>query len=211
MKSKDLRTIHDLIVTDYTISPLANGMFRHRFRPATTDTMYEFEANAVPVVKEGERYNIGYRQIDGLNVIDRSALSLSSATDPIFSLLASRKIAAEQYDEERAKNDRRVTHAGTNGYYWGKKYAWRMFGASIAKDAFYAYLEEIGHTAVLCTTQDPDFPSGNSQSIAYAEAGLEQAMEDLIMSAVKTGRYYRSPLYSKSFTINGLNAITHKK
>lgn len=211
MKSKELLTIHDLIVTDYTITPLTNGMFLHSFRPLTTATRYEFEANSVAVVKEGERYNIGYRYRDGKNIIDRSALSLSSAVDPMFSFLAAQKIAAEQYNEERGKNDRRVTHSANDDYYWGKKYAWRMFGACIAKEAFYAYLEEIGHKAVLCITQDSDFPSSNSQSIAYSETGLEQAVEDLIRTAVKVGRYYRSPLYSREFTIKGLNALTHKK
>lgn len=212
MKSKELHTIHDVIVTDYTITPLPGGMYLHRFRPATTGTWYEFEANAVPVVKEGDRYNIGFTVTPaGKKIIERSALSPSGLVNPMFSYIAAQQIAKEQYAEERGKNDRRVSHAATDDYYWGKKYAWRMFGACIAQDAFHAYLEEIGHPAVLCTTSDPDFPSSNTQSTAYAEIGLDDAVKNLIASAVKTGAYYKSPLYSRKFTIKGIKAITHKK
>lgn len=60
MKSRDLFTIHDLIASNYKITKLASGKYLHQFTPATTPTVYEFEANATPVVVEGERYNIGY-------------------------------------------------------------------------------------------------------------------------------------------------------
>lgn len=214
MKPKELHTIHDVIVTDYTITPIpgATGLYLHRFRPATTQTWYEFEANQVAVVKEGDRYNIGFTLASGgKRIIERSALSPSGMVSPMFSYMAAQEIAKQQYAEEREKNDRRVSHGATDDYYWGKKYAWRMFGACIAQDAFYAYLEEIGHTAVLCVTSDPDYPSSNTQSTAYAETGLEDAVKNLITSATKVGAYYKSPLYSRKFTIKGINAITHKK
>ena len=213
MKSRELHTIHDVIVTAYTITPLPGGKALHRFRPATTSTVYEFEANAVPVVKEGERYNIGFTVTpDGRNVIDPSALSPSALVNPMFSYIAAQQFAEEKYDEEREKNDRRVSYSATDDYYWGKKYAWRMFCACIAQDAFISYLEEIAHPSVPCITSDPDYPQSNTQSTAYAETGLEDAARNLIASAVKvSGTYYKSPLYSRRFAIRGLNAISHKK
>jgi len=213
MKSKDLHTIHDLIVTDYTITKLPGGKSLHEFRPATTATKYEFEANAVPVLVEGERYNIGFTVTpDGRNIIDRSALSLSSHVNPMFSYIAAQQLAGQQFEEERKKNERRVSHSATDDYYWGKKYAWRMYGACIAQPAFHAYLDEIGHPKVSCITADPDYPSSNTESFAYAETGLEDAIKNLIASAKKTtAAYYESPLYSKRFTIKGVNSITHKK
>lgn len=43
MKSRDLKTIHDLIATNYQKLDLGNGRFLHTFQPATTDTTYQFE------------------------------------------------------------------------------------------------------------------------------------------------------------------------
>ena len=213
MKSRDLFTIHDLIASNYKITKLASGTYRHQFTPATTSTIYEFEANATPVIIEGERYNIGYSvDLTGRNIIDLSALSLTSLVNPMLSFLAAQHIAKGNHAVEKAKNDQRVTHSATDGYYWGKKYAWRMFGTVIAKDAFFQYLEEIGHPSVPCITRDPDLPYSNDQSTAYAETGLEEAMRNLIASSTKTSAaYFKSPLYSKKFTIKGLNALTDKK
>jgi len=213
LKSRDLFTIHDLIASNYTITKLASGKYHHQFTPATTATVYEFEANATPVVVEGERYNIGYSVDDaGRNIIDLSALSLTSQVNPMLSFLAAQHIAAGNHAIEKAKNDQRVTHAATDGYYWGKKYAWRMFGTAIAKSAFFEYLEEIGHPSVPCITRDPDLPYSNDESTAYAEHGLEEAMRNLIVSATRaSAAYFRSPLYSKKFTIKGINALTDKK
>lgn len=212
MKSRHLLTIHDLIASNYKITKLNSGKYRHQFTPATTDTVYEFEANATPVVTEGERYNIGYTVDAGRNIIDLSALSLTSQVNPMLSFLAAQHIAAGKHSIEKANNDRRVTHAATDGYYWGKKYAWRMFGTVITKNAFFGYLEEIGHPSVPCITRDPDLPYSNDKSTAYAEYGLEEAMRNLILSAGRVSpTYFRSPLYSKKFTINGINALTDKK
>ena len=213
MKSRDLFTIHDLIASNYTITKLASGKYLHKFTPANTSTVYEFEANATPVVTEGERYNIGF-SVDskGRNIIDLSALSLTSVVNPMLSFLAAQQIAKGNYAVEKAKNDQRTIHTATDGYYWGKKYAWRMFGTVIAQEAFYSYLEEIGHPSVPCITRDPNLPFSNDQSTAFKDDGLEVAMRNLIASAVKvSGAYFKSPLYSKKFTIKGINAITDKK
>lgn len=213
MKSRELFTIHDLIASNYTITKLASGKYRHQFTPATTATVYEFEANATPVVTEGERYNIGYTvDAKGKNIIDLSALSPTSQVNPMLSFLAAQQIAKGNYAVEKAKNDQRVTHSAKDGYYWGKKYAWRMFGTVIAKEAFYQYLEEIGHPSVPCITRDPDLPYSSDPSTAYAERGLEEAIRNLIASSSKvSAAYVKSPLYSKKFTIKGINALTDKK
>jgi len=213
LKSRELFTIHDLIASNYTITKLASGKYLHQFTPATTTTIYEFEANATPVVTEGERYNIGYTvDAAGRNIIDLSALSPTSQVNPMLSFLAAQHIAGGNRVIEKAKNDQRVSHSATGGYYWGKKYAWRMFGTVVAKGAFFEYLNEIGHPSVPCLTRDPDLPYSNDKSTAYAERGLEDAMRNLIASAVKTSAaYFKSPLYSKKFTIKGINALTDKK
>lgn len=212
MKPRALHTVPDVIVTDYTITMLPTGMFLHRFHPATTATIYEFEGNATPRLKAGSRYNIGYTVTpDGRNVVDPSTLSPAETVNPLFSFHLAKEYARQQYEVERENNDRRVTHSGTGDYYWGKKYAWRMFGACIPKTAFYAYIDEIKHPSIPCVTSEIGYPPSNS--IAYAETGLEEAVYKLITSAtlVKDGPYYRSPLYSKKFVIEGINGITHKK
>lgn len=213
MKSRELFTIHDLIASNYKITKMASGKYLHQFTPATTGTIYEFEANATPVVTEGERYNIGYT-VDsrGRNIIDLSALCPTSQVNPMLSFLAAQHIARGNHATEKAKNDDRVSHSATDGYYWGKKYAWRMFGTVIAKEAFFQYLDEIGHPSIPCITRDPDLPYSNDQSTAYAEQALEDAIKNLIASATKASdAYFKSPLYSKKFTIKGINALTDKK
>ena len=213
MKSRELFTIHDLIASNYHISKLQSGKYLHQFTPATTGTLYEFEANATPVITEGERYNIGYIvDAKSRNIVDLSALSPTSQVNPMLSFLAAQHIAHGNKAIEKAKNDQRVTHSAKIGYYWGKKYAWRMFGTVIAKEAFFQYLEEISHPSVPCITRDPDLPYANEESTAYAERGLEDAMKNLIASATKaSAAYFKSPLYTKKFTIKGINALTDKK
>jgi hypothetical protein len=148
----------------------------------------------------------------GRNIIDLSALSPTSQVNPMLSFLAAQHIANGNLATEKAKNDQRVTHKAKSGYYWGKKYAWRMFGTVIAKAAFFQYLEEIGHPSVPCITSNPDLAYSNEESTAYAEKGLEEAMRNLISSAKKaSSAYFKSPLYSKKFTIKGINALTDKK
>lgn len=213
MKSRDLHTIHDVIITGYTITPLGNGKFLHQFRPANTDRVYEFEANSAPVLKDGDRYNIGFKTTpQGRNVVDTSALGKVDSVNKNLSYLAAKQLSADILDENVAKNDQRVSHGGKGGYYWGKKYAWRRYGLVISKDAFYAYLEHIKHPSTPCLTSNPDLPyAANERSTAYFDAGLEAAMDDLIGTAVKTGRYFESPLYPKKFQIKAINALTDKK
>ena len=214
MKSRNLKTIHDLIVTDYTIEDLRDGRFRHYFHPQTTNTLYEFVANSAPELEEGERYNIGYQTTDdGKNIIELSCLSKNTEVNTILSYLYAAEYSKGKHAANKAKNDQRVTHSATDGYYWGKKYAWREYGLCLAKEAFHAYLKEIGHPYVDCVTVNPDLPyQNNDASIAYKEEGLDEAIEDLIKTAVKVTKVrYESALYSKRFTIKGINAITDKK
>ncbi|MFH0709378.1 MAG: hypothetical protein V2A75_04140 [Pseudomonadota bacterium] len=213
MKSRELKTIHDLIVRDYKIEPIGGGKFHHSFKPATTETIYQFVANGIPEVTEGERYNIGYYEDEvGNKIIEPSCLSKNSEVNPTLSYHYSLQLAKEKHDVNKAKNDERVIHAAHDGYYWGKKYAWREFGLIIPKDAFYSYLDEINHSKVECVTQNPDISFNNEKSIAYKEEGLINAIKDLIDSAEKVTKvHYKSPLYSRKFTIRGLDAITDKK
>jgi hypothetical protein len=217
MKSKDLHTTYDLIARDYTMTKLPNGLYRHTFSPQTTSTVYEFEANGVAMMENGKHYNVGYTPLsNGRNLVETSTISLGDQVNPMLSYLAAQNYAQQKYAEERAKNDRRVTHnAQDKDYYWGRKYAWRMYGAFMADDAFLAYLDERGHKSVPCTTIDPDYPSINTLSTAYSDVGLEQASLALINAATRinpTSTFYRAAgLYSKKFTIRGINAISHKK
>ena len=213
MKSRVLFTRHDVIVTDYNVTPLGPMKFRHRFQTKTTGTVYEFETtNSAPAVIDGERYNIGFEEIGGKNIVEPSALSKASDVNPIISLMAAKQMSKENDQINRGKNSARVSHNATDGYYWGKKYAWRQFGLVIAKNAFYAYLDEIGHPKVSCVTSNPDMPYANDPSVAYREQGLEAAIDELIYNAQSAGkRYFNSPRYSKKFQIRGINAITDKK
>jgi hypothetical protein len=215
MKSRDLKTIHDLIVSDYKIEAIGNGKFTHSFKPATTNTLYQFEANGTPEVVGGERYNIGYYDDEhGNKIIDTSCLSKNTVVNPMLSYLYATKLSEGKHEVNKGKNDDRVSHTAQDGYYWGKKYAWREFGLVISKDAFYAYLKEIKHPKVECITRNPDMEFSNSgePSMAYKEEGLADAVNSLIASAVKMTKVrFKSPLYSKQFVIRGIEAITDKR
>lgn len=213
MKSRDLKTIYDLIVSDYKIIAKGDGKFIHSFKPATTNTLYQFEANGTPEVIEGERYNIGYYEDEhGSKIIDTSCLSKNTEVNPVLSYLYATKLSEGKHEINKQKNDDRVSHSATDGYYWGKKYAWREFGLAISKDAFYAYLEEIKHPQVEWITSNPAMGFSNEPSTAYKEDGLADAIHELIASAVKATKVrYKSALYSKQFSIKGIEAITDKK
>ena len=130
----------------------------------------------------------------------------------MLSYLYSTKLAEGKHDVNKKKNDDRVRHAETDGYYWGKKYAWREFGLVISKDAFFSYLNEIKHPSVECTTSNPAMSFSNDPSTAFKEDGLADAMHSLIKSATKATKVrFKSPLYSRQFTIRGIEAITDKK
>lgn len=82
----------------------------------------------------------------------------------------------------------------------------------MAKDAFFNYLEEIAHPFVACKTISDDIGIySNQDSIAYKDEGLEEAMDQLIETAVRVGRLFKSPRYAKKFQIRPINAITDKK
>ncbi|WP_282130418.1 hypothetical protein [Pseudoalteromonas aliena] len=215
MKPRYLKTIYDLIVRDYKIEPIGNGKFIHSFKPATTNTVYKFEANGTPEVEEGERYNIGYYDdANGNKIIETSCLSKNTDVNPMLSYLYATKLSEGKHNVNKSKNDERVSHTAQDGYYWGKKYAWREFGLVISKDAFFAYLKEINHPKVECITRNPGMGFSNSgePSTAYKEEGLADAVNSLISSAVKITKVrFKSPLYSKQFVIRGIEAITDRK
>ncbi|WP_045459893.1 hypothetical protein [Vibrio hyugaensis] len=214
MKSRDLNTIHDLIVSNYRIEAIGGGKFLHSFTPATTPTVYKFIANGAPEVEEGQRYNIGYFVDEEDNrIVDLSALSKNTEVNPIISLLFAKEESKGKHAINKGKNDERVKHDVEDGYYWGKKYAWREYGLVVPKQVFYDYLKEIEHPHIECETINPDLPfTANEKSIAYLDDGLAEAIEALIDSAEKvTKTLYKSPLFSRRFTIRGIAAITDKK
>ncbi|HDC4440570.1 hypothetical protein HV357_21720 [Enterobacter cloacae] len=216
MKSRDLKTIHDLIATNYQKVDFGNGRFLHTFQPATTDTTYQFEANFEDVIVEGERYNIGFTEENGCKVVDLSCLSKSSILDKDFSYLYARNMSKQKHDENKGKNDSRVKYQSEDGYYWGRKYAWREFGLVLPRDAFESYLIDcVKHPIIECVVETEGYPKGED-SIAFKEDGLEKAIDELIETAVmvNNGPYFKSPLYfnnEKRFTIKGVPAITDKK
>jgi len=187
VKPRDLHTIHNLIVRDYKIIQTSAGKYMHTFTPATTSTIYQFEGSSIPRLENGKHYNIGFRpNKNNLNIVDPAFISEISEVDPSVSYAIAQKISQENFAIEKANNDRRVTpHGNVTGYYWGRKYAWRIYGIAISENAFDEYLKEIGHPTTTCTTFEPDKPYGNSQSIAYADEGLAAAVSDLIAFATK--------------------------
>lgn len=214
LKSRELKTIFDLIVTKYQILAIGNGKFEHSFTPSTTNTVYKFIANGTPELVEGERYNIGFfEDAAGNKIVDPSCLSINSEVDKNISFQYASLLSKEKHNSNKLKNDQRVNHTAQDGYYWGKKYAWREYGLFISKDVFYRYLEEINHPMTECLTINPDLPfNGNEASIAYKDDGLMDAVKKLVESAERVSKvYFKSPLYSKKFAIRGIQAITDKK
>lgn len=215
MKPRFLNTIHDLVVSNYTINPrvLPNGKFQHTFTPLTTSTLYEFEEGNVPILVEGEHYSIGFEVIGGRNVVDVSAIGKAGNFNKMLSYATAQQYSNNILLANQSKNDTRVNPNRVSGdYYWGKKYAWRRYGLFMAKDAFYDYLDEINHPAIDCITSNPAIGvTSNQQSKAYKDDGLEQVMYDLVTSAVPVGRYFQSPHFSRKFQIRPIEAITDKK
>jgi len=210
MRKKELHSVYDVKIRGYKIEQSGDS-FLHSFTPASTETIYQFFGNSVPVLIEGEHYNVAYSlTADGKNIVDPSVLSLASEVNPILSYLAAKNLAIEKFEEEKEKNDTRTQHEGTGDYFWAKKQAWRLFGAFMSEGSFIRYLEEISHPSVPCLMVPEDHPP--SWSTAYAESGLEEAAFRLISTArKKTPTLYSSELYSKTFAIKGISAISHKK
>lgn len=209
MKSRELHTTPVLIVSNYKIIPDKNGKFLHSFTPENTSRIYQFYANQEPIFKEGERYNIGYKVVNGTNWVDQSASAKADAVIPEVSHYVARELGEQLRECETRKSIERVDHSATDGNYLGKKYAWRIYGMFIARDTFDDYLNEIGHPMVPCYTD-------GSKSIAYKDDGIDTAMNTLIQSCIKvgkTGNRFKSKLLPKrkSFTIKGIPAISDKK
>lgn len=217
MKSRNLKTIYDLIAANYNKTQLPNGKFLHTFTPSTTNTVYEFEANSADEIVVGEHYNIGFNEVGGKKIVDLSCLSVATRHNKFLSYTFAIAMSENNHTSNKKKNDQRVTHSATSGYYWGKKYAWREFGLVLPQQVFYKYLALINHPAVACQTVEPSSPFKNNQpSIAYLETGIQTAIDNLIDSAVRVGNgtFYISHLYDSGntkFTIKGINAITDKK
>jgi hypothetical protein len=207
MKSRELLTTPVLIVTNYGIVPHASGKFLHSFTPETTGTVYQFIANQEPVLESGQRYNVGYTVDNGVNWVDVAATAKADAVDRDKSFYVAKILGEEARAVETKKSDERVVHQAKDGRYLGKKYAWRVYGMAIAREAFDTYLSDIKHPSAPCFTE-------GSGSIAYKEVGLEAAVDALRASAIRiNGNRFRSPLMpsKKWFQIKGISAITDKK
>lgn len=207
MKSRELLTTPVLIVKNYQIMPHSSGKYLHSFTPETTSTTYQFIAAQEPVLESGQRYNIGYTAEDGVNWVDMAATARAYDVDKDKSFYVARELGRQIRAIQTKKSDERVVHRARDGYYLGKKYAWRLYGMAIARGAFEAYLRDISHPSVPCLTDDND-------SIAYKEEGLSEAMDALCKSAIRIdGNRFKSPRLpsKKSFQIKGISAITDKK
>lgn len=209
MKSRDLHTTPVLIVTNYTITPDPSGKFLHKFTPENTPTIYQFVANKEAVLEVGQRYNVGYEIIEGVNLVDISAIAKADEVNPTLSHYFARILGEQLRKVETEKSDTRVSYSATDGHYLGKKYAWRIYGMAVARDTFDDYLEAIKHPKVNCLTE-------GTPSIAYKDIGIDVAMDNLIKSCVKvgkTGNRFSSHLLpaKKWFQVKGLTAITDKK
>ena len=207
MKSRELLTTPVLIITSYKIVPHTAGKFLHSFTPETTSTIYQFVANEEPILESGQRYNIGYSVDSGCNWVDIAATAKADAVDKDASFYVAKILGNEACAVETQKSDERVVHQAKDGHYLGKKYAWRIYGMAIAREAFDTYLSDIKHPSTPCFTE-------GSSSIAYKEAGLESAIDALRISAIrKSGNRFSSPLMPSKdwFNVKGVSAITDKK
>lgn len=206
MKSRDLLTTPTIVVSNYRIIESENT-FLHSFSPETTKTNYCFFGGDQPLLEEGQRYSVGFRSQEGVNWVDLAATARAGDVDKNKSLYVARILGEEGRQLETSKSNSRVIHSAVEGLYLGKKYAWRIYGMAVARDTFDAYLKDIGHAAIPCTTD-------GTASIAYRDAGLAQAMQLLIDSAVRIqeNRFRSHLLPSKDwFQIKGIPAITDKK
>ena len=213
MRSRDLKTKPEIIVSNYTIVPHSSGQFLHRFTPNSTSTIYQFCGAEDPRLEEGKAYNIGYStDEDGQNRVDTSSIAKADDVVPLASHQYARQCGEQIRAVETQNSDERITHTATDGHYLGKKYAWRIYGMALPREDFDAYLEEIDHPSVPCVIQTQD--STESPSTAYKEEGLETAIDTLIDSCTRIrGIRFCSTLFpSKNyFFVKGIPAITDKK
>lgn len=207
MKSRELHTTPVVVVTNYRIAPHCGGKFLHSFTPESTNTTYQFVANQEPLLEDGERYSFGYTVDSAVKWVDTSAIAKAESVDPDASFYVARVLGVELREVESRKSDERVAHTAQNGYYLGKKYAWRIYGMALPRDVFDLYLEHIGHPCVPCLTD-------GSRSVAYLEEGLASSIERLRTSLVRVANNrFKSSLVPqrKWFRIKGISAITDKK
>ena len=209
MKSRELFTTPTLIVSNYTISIYGDGKFIHKFTPESSDTIYQFIGNKESLLTEGERYNIGYRKIKGVNQVDISVLAKADTVDPKISHYVARLFGEQQRSVETRKSLERVRYSGVSGLYLGKKYAWRIYGEAFTRGIFDEYLKVINYPTVQCLTD------GN-QSIAYKDEGLSEVMNVFVDSCVNitsnSNRFKSHLVPEKSwFNVKALSAITDRK
>lgn len=208
MKSRTLLTTPVIIVTDYTIEPDPSGKWMHSFRPENTRTRYQFLANREALLAQGERYNIGYSVDEhGTNWVEMSATARADSVDPAASYAVASALGEQSRAVEAGKSAARVSHTATDGTYLGIKYAWRIYGMAIAREAFETYLHDRNHPSVPCYTE------GN-RSTAFKEDGLKDAMDALFGNLVHvSANRYSSPLFpsKRFFLVKGISAITDKK
>mgnify|MGYP001825383560 CR=1 FL=1 len=207
MKSRELKTTPEVIVTNYTFKLLPSGETLHRFTPQNTETVYQFFDSDEPRLKVGKAYSLGYLTVHGINWVDVTTIAPADKVNPYLSHRAARHLGELIREVETRKSNERVKQSATNGHYLGCKYAWRIYGMSVSDEAFSAYLDGIGHPSVSCTTL-------GTPSIAYKEEGLEAAIDALIDSCIRIrGNRFRSPLLpsKKHFKVKGIDAITDKK
>lgn len=209
MKSRHLLTTPTVVVTNYKIESHPEGKHLHSFTPASTNTKYQFIANGEAVLKEGERYNFAYRVENGVNWVDPSAIAEAESVDPESSFYVARIHGQEIRDIELRKSNERTTHSAKDGTYLGRKYAWRIYGMAVPREVFELYLDTIKHPITSCIT-------GASQSIAYKEEGLQEAMQTLLSSLERVDskkNNFKSVLIPQRnwFQVKGISAITDKK
>jgi hypothetical protein len=207
MRSRELKTVPEVLPANYTFKPLPSGEILHRFTPQSTATVYQFIGPNEPLLEEGHAYNIGYSTVNGINWVDKPAITRADEVNQHLSHRAARERGERNRAEETRKSNQRVRHSATDGRYLGRKYAWRIYGLAVPKRVFYAFMDSYGHPYVECVTN-------GTQSVAYKDAGLADAMDAFISSCVRvSGNRFTSPLLRdrKYFTVNGITAITDKK
>lgn len=140
MKSRELHTTPVVVVSNYRISPDKSGKFLHSFTPESTSTVYQFIANQEPLLEERERYSFGYTIDNGVNWVDTSAMAKAESVDPDVSFYVARLLGEELREVESRKSDERVTHVAKDGYYLGKKYAWRIYGMAVPSGTYLTFI-----------------------------------------------------------------------
>lgn len=126
---------------------------------------------------------------------------------PTDSQYVARMLGEFMRKKETDKSERRVIHLAKDGRYLGKKYAWRIYGMALSKKVFSEYLDAIGYPSVPCTTL-------GTQSVAYKEAGLVDAMDKFIDSCTRKGKKRFKSIYlpnKGAFVVRAIKTIMDDK